>query len=419
MKRVVLSLVLFMVLEGVMVGICAAQRKGDPSAEALAKIRAAAPKQATAKPKSARKMLVLSYQSHNAGRFAGEKALEIMAKQTGAYEMEIVSDKAALAAAVMPENLNKYDAVCVNNSTGGAGKANNGKTLVENLSDYVAGGGGLVGIHSATDNKFGEVFGGFFSGHPWSETVGVKIDDPDHTLCKVFDGQGFMVDDEIYQFTRIYSRDKLRVLLSLDMAKTKDKGKRADKDNAVAWVKQHGKGRVFYCSLGHKPQIFQDPKLLRFYLDGIQFALGDIQADMTPSIVDKYTGEYTGALVIEGKEVWGLAQVIAEGNGRYRAALMCELWKTDPEDKQFRVELTGTVDTDGNVPLQGDGWTGALSGRQRLTAQSGSGKFEGKWTVRTSPTLGAKPPPGAIVLLPFEPVTGTFNVPVKVSFLFV
>ena len=81
----------------------------------------------------------------------------------------------------------------------------------------------------------------------------------------------------------VYSREKLRVLLSLDMTKTADKGRREDGDNAVAWVKKHGRGRVFYCSLGHNPQIFQNPKLLRFYLDGIQFALGDIQADMTPS----------------------------------------------------------------------------------------------------------------------------------------
>ena len=400
MKRMVLSLVVVMLVHG---GVCFGHQKGEPSAEALAKIRAAAPKQATAQPKSARKMLVLSYQSHNPGRFAGEKALEIMAKQTGAYEMEIVSNKANLAAAVMPENLRKYDAVCVNNSTGGDGKANNGKTLVENLSDYVAGGGGLVGIHSATDNKFGEVFGGFFSGHPWSEMVGVKIDDPDHTLCKVFKGEGFMVDDEIYQFTKIYTREKLRVLLSLDMTKTKDKGRRVDKDNAVAWVKQHGKGRIFYCSLGHKPHVFQDPKLLRFYLDGIQFALGDIQADMTPSIIDKYTGEYTGTLVVDGQGGTGLAQVIAEGNDTYRVALMRDLWQTDPQIKQFRVELTGTVDAEGNVPLEGDGWTGTLAGRQSLTAKSGSGKFEGKWIVRVSPTLGEKPPKGAIVLLPFEP----------------
>jgi len=154
---------------------------------------------------------------------------------------------------------------------------------VENISQYVAQGGGLVGIHAATDNKLGEVFGGFFCGHPWSERVGIMIDDPDHVLCKVFEGKNFMVHDEIYQFDRIYSREKLRVLLSLDMAKTKDKGRREDGDNAVAWVKQHGQGRIFYCSLGHNRRIFQNAKLLRFYLDGIQFALGDLSADMTPS----------------------------------------------------------------------------------------------------------------------------------------
>lgn len=263
---------------------CHAERRPqDPTPEELAKITTAAPKEATAKPLKPRKMLVLSYQSHEDGRYAGEKALEIMGRQTGAYELKFVRTKEEMVDVVVPEELKQYDAVCVNNSTGGEGTAKNGKTFVENISAYVAAGGGLVGIHAATDNRLGEVFGGFFCGHPWSEEVGIMIDDPDHPLCKVFDGQGFMVNDEIYQFDRIYSREKLRVLLSLDMTKTADKGRRKDGDNAIAWVKQHGKGRVFYCSLGHNKQIFQDPKLLRFYLDGIQFALGDIEVDMTPS----------------------------------------------------------------------------------------------------------------------------------------
>ena len=251
--------------------------------EELTKITAAAPKKATAKPKKPRKMLVLSYQSHDEGRFAGESALKVMGKQTGAYELDIVRTKAEMVDVVVPEVLKKYDAVCVNNSTGGEGNAKNGKTFVENISDYVSQGGGLVGIHAATDNRLGEVFGGFFSGHPWSEEVGIMIDDPKHELCKVFDNKNFMVHDEIYQFTRIYKRTNMRILLSLDMTKTADKGQRVDGDNAVAWVKSLGKGRIFYCSLGHNRRIFQDPKLLRFYLDGIQFALGDIEADMTPS----------------------------------------------------------------------------------------------------------------------------------------
>ena len=264
--------------------VCNAQRRPqDPTPEELAKITAAAPKKATAKPLKPRKMLVLTYQSHEEGRYAGEKALEIMARQTGAYQLEFVRSKEAMVDVVVPEVLKKYDAVCLNNSTGGEGNAKNGKTFVENISKYVADGGGLVGIHAATDNRMGEVFGGFFCGHPWSEQVGIMIDDPDHPLCKVFKGNNFMVHDEIYQFDRIYSREKLRVLLSLDMTKTADKGRREDGDNAVAWVKKHGKGRIFYCSLGHNRQIFQDANLLRFYLDGIQFALGDIKADMTPS----------------------------------------------------------------------------------------------------------------------------------------
>ncbi len=261
----------------------AERRPQDPTPRELARITAAAPKRATAKPLKPRKMLVLSYQSHEEGRFAGEKALEIMARQTGAYQLTFVRSKEDLADVVVPEVLKDYDAVCVNNSTGGEGNAKNGKTLVENISRYVADGGGLVGIHAATDNRLGEVFGGFFCGHPWSERVGIMIDDPEHPLTRVFKGKGFMIHDEIYQFTRIYSREKLRILLSLDMTKTADKGRREDGDNAVAWVKQHGKGRVFYCSLGHRKQIFQNPKILRFYLDGIQFALGDIKADMTPS----------------------------------------------------------------------------------------------------------------------------------------
>ena len=261
----------------------APRRSGSPSEAEVKKIQAAAPKKATAKPAKPRKMLVLSYQSHNRGRLAGEKALEIMAKQTGAYEPTFVTDKNALGETVMPEVLSKYDAVCVNNSTGGQGKAKNGKTLVENLGDYVKAGGGLVGIHAATDNRFGEVFGGFFSGHPWHEVVGVKVDDPGHPLCKVFANKGFLFRDEIYIFKRIYTRKNLRILLSLDMAKTSAKRGRDDNDHAVAWVRKLGKGRIFYCSLGHNPHIFWDARLLAFYLDGIQFALGDIQADTTPS----------------------------------------------------------------------------------------------------------------------------------------
>ena len=53
-------------------------------------------------------------------------------------------------------------------------------------------------------------------------------------------------------------------------------------DFAVSWVQSLGKGRVFYCSLGHRHDVFWNPKVLAHYLDGIQFALGDLPADAEP-----------------------------------------------------------------------------------------------------------------------------------------
>ena len=90
-------------------------------------------------------------------------------------------------------------------------------------------------------------------------SVWVKIDDPLHPLCASFQDRGFEVIDEIYQFKAPYSRDNLRVLLTLDIDKTDMNKKginRTDGDFAISWVRNWGKGRVFYCSLGHNHHIF-------------------------------------------------------------------------------------------------------------------------------------------------------------------
>ena len=68
----------------------------------------------------------------------------------------------------------------------------------------------------------------------------------------------------------------MRVLLSVDNTSINpDKGKRADRDYAIAWIRQQGEGRVFYSSLGHREEIFRNPLVMQFYLDGIQYACGD------------------------------------------------------------------------------------------------------------------------------------------------
>ena len=80
------------------------------------------------------------------------------------------------------------------------------------------------------------------------------------------------------------SREKQRVLLSIDPAITDTKkAGRADGDVGVSWIKPWGKGRVFYCSLGHRNEIFSNPAILAHYLAGMQWAMGDLQGvDATP-----------------------------------------------------------------------------------------------------------------------------------------
>ena len=60
-------------------------------------------------------------------------------------------------------------------------------------------------MHSATDTyknwkEFNDMMGGAFAGHPWHMDVPIRLIDKDHPLNKVFEGEGFTIKDEIYQF---------------------------------------------------------------------------------------------------------------------------------------------------------------------------------------------------------------------------
>jgi len=264
------------------------------SQQDLQKIETAMPAKPTVTPAKSRKVLVFwrcnGFFHHSIP--VANKAFEIMGKKTGAFETVLSNDIAMFE----PEKLKQFDAVLFNNSTG---------LRFENplhrkaLMDFVKGGKGVIGIHAATDSFYNwpeaaQMMGALFDSHPWSArgTWAVKIDEPNHPLNRAFNGKGFLIKDEIYQFKAPYSRTKLRVLISLDMADKRNADlteirlgdpHRKDNDYAISWVRKFGKGRVFYCSLGHKKYIFWNPVILRHYLDGIQFALGDLPADATPS----------------------------------------------------------------------------------------------------------------------------------------
>jgi len=283
----------FLVIAGMTASVALAQppeKIRQPSEKMIERITDAMPSKPTVPPAAPRKVLVFW---RCEGFFhtsipVANKAFEIMGEKTGAFET-VVSDDMAM---FDPDNLNQFDAVLFNNTT--QLKFEN-PTRREALMAFVKGGKGIIGIHAAADNFYNwpeaaAMLGGLFDGHPWGGggTWAVRIDDPDHPLNKAFGGKDFLIRDEIYQMkTPPYSRDDLRVLLILDMSAERNlkvKGmKREDNDYAVAWIREYGDGRVFYCGLGHNNEIFWNEAILRHYLAGIQYALGDLKADATPS----------------------------------------------------------------------------------------------------------------------------------------
>ena len=266
------------------------------SPDELKKIEAALPDSAPAKPDNPRKILIF-YRTEG---FVHDcipvctKAIELLGTKTGAYSVTASDDMSVFTTA----NLAQYDAVLFNNTTGL--KFTDPKQR-QDLLEWIRSGKGFIGIHAATDNfptwpEAREMIGGQFEQHPWTaggtskgEGWAIKIDDPTHVLNQSFGGKGFYLKDEIYQIKGPYSRDTHRVLLSLDMSPSQDRNRvrpnvgRPDGDNPISWIKRFGDGRVFYCSLGHNREVYWNKPVLQHYLAGIQWALGDLKVDETPS----------------------------------------------------------------------------------------------------------------------------------------
>ena len=90
--------------------------------------------------------------------------------------------------------------------------------------------------------------------------------------------------DEIYQ-AKSWSRDKVRVLLSLDPNRldyNNPRVHRQDHDFVVAWSKMYGNGRVFYSTLGHTKESWDDPDIRTMYFEAIKWVLGMTEGSTTP-----------------------------------------------------------------------------------------------------------------------------------------
>jgi type 1 glutamine amidotransferase len=140
--------------------------------------------------------------------------------------------------------------------------------------------------------EFNKMIGAYFKWH-WNDPqeITVKIDDPKSPLTAMFHGP-YVIHDETYTFEQdSFSRDNVHVLTSIDYdkmsaedkAKEPENNRRTDGDYALSWIRTEGQGRVFYEAHGHSERIYAMTPMLEHLLAGIQYALGDLDADATPS----------------------------------------------------------------------------------------------------------------------------------------
>jgi type 1 glutamine amidotransferase/mono/diheme cytochrome c family protein len=368
-----------------------------------------------------------------------EIAMTLLGRQSGEF---VVDCSQNAASAITKENLQNYDIVAFY-TTGDLPIAEDDLNYF--LGDWIRQKGhGFLGFHSATDTykqhePYWDFIGGTFDGHPWGQNtqINVAIHDTDHPAMKPF-GSEFEYREEIYQY-RHWQPEKVRVLMSLDMAKTKTK---RPYHVPIAWCKQVGEGRMFYNNMGHREDTWQDERFLNSIIGAVRWIVGKEEGSAEPNpevskqqhqqaidesakigITPKATAaaEQARKAAVEAKKTKPpMSQSEADAAAK-RKALAALTWINPTlaaaEDKDFSIqgEYVGpsramqvialgagefeAVIYSGGLP--GAGWDKQPPQRVDVGADDVASLTQAnnmQRIERASPTLGMQPPASAIVL---------------------
>jgi type 1 glutamine amidotransferase len=219
--------------------------------------------------------------------------IEKIGQESGVYDAYIRTDLEPITkqklAAGNAKNLTYYDAIVFYTTGELALTEQQKKDLMSFIHDD---GKGFIGIHSAIDTfyewpEYGDMIGGYFKEHPWGVfDAPLKVDDPKFPGMAGFPRESIF-KDEMYQ-VKDFSPEKVHVIARLDASKLDLSNPkvmpehRTDKQFPIVWAKMYGKGRVYYNNLGHREETWDRKDIQTMYLEGIKWAMGMTDADVTP-----------------------------------------------------------------------------------------------------------------------------------------
>lgn len=165
-------------------------------------------------------------------------------------------------------------------------------------------GKGFIGTHSASDtfhspgnkentaparyksdgtnaDSYVRMLGGEFIKHGKQQAAGQIVVD------KKFPGMsavpaGFGPHEEWYSLKNFATN--LHVLLIQDTSTMQGENMYRRPNFPATWARMHGKGRVFYTSMGHREDIWTNPVFQNVLAGGINWAVGNENADVSPNL---------------------------------------------------------------------------------------------------------------------------------------
>jgi len=189
-----------------------------------------------------------------------------------------------IATKMTPDALKQYDGFIFANTTGILPLPDKQAFLNE-----IKNGKAFVGMHSASDTFHGpkgakpdpyiEMLGGEFTNHNAQAGVECLVQDNKHPATKHL-GEAYCVEQEEIYLLQNYNVDgKVHELLVLDKHPN---SKKTLGHYPIAWCKEYGHGKVFYTSLGHREDVWENPRYQKHVLGGIRWALGLESGEASP-----------------------------------------------------------------------------------------------------------------------------------------